>query len=87
MCSHTHHENSRRLLFLYCSDIMEIASYAPLLMNCNDRRWTLDAIAFNFVEALWNSELPGAKILLRRNMLLLVDIRYRRVKSSCKSSI
>ncbi|KAJ6862444.1 hypothetical protein NC652_039321 [Populus alba x Populus x berolinensis] len=24
-----------------------MASYAPLLVNYNDRRWTLDAIAFN----------------------------------------
>ena len=33
--------------FLYCSDIVEMASYAPLFVNTNDRRWNPDAIVFN----------------------------------------
>ncbi|KAJ6732452.1 ALPHA-L-ARABINOFURANOSIDASE 2 [Salix purpurea] len=114
MCFHTHHENSRRLLFLHCSDIVEMASHAPLLMNCNDRRWTPDAIAFNlskhcstpnyrvrkfFIEfngaTLFDAKLQTNSSTLvssaitrqnsngetypklKRNMLLLVDIRYR----------
>ncbi|CAA6654453.1 unnamed protein product [Spirodela intermedia] len=29
------------------SDVVEMASYAPLLVNANDRRWNPDAIVFN----------------------------------------
>jgi alpha-N-arabinofuranosidase len=29
------------------SDIIEMASYAPLFVNTNDRRWNPDAIVFN----------------------------------------
>ncbi|KAJ6674101.1 hypothetical protein OIU85_013042 [Salix viminalis] len=53
-----------RLLFLHCSDIVEMASHAPLLMNCNDRRWTPDAIAFNLLkhcEFEWRN-LPKLKV-------------------------
>ncbi|KAG6769032.1 hypothetical protein POTOM_024647 [Populus tomentosa] len=30
-----------------CNDIVEMASYAPLFVNDNDRRWNPDAIVFN----------------------------------------
>ncbi|KAG5225365.1 alpha-L-arabinofuranosidase [Salix suchowensis] len=99
-----------------------MASHAPLLMNCNDRRWTPDAIAFNlskhcgtpnyrvrkfFIEfngaTLFDAKLQTNSSTLvssaitrqnsngetypklKRNMLLLVDIRYRHLRSSCKS--
>ncbi|KAL8133586.1 hypothetical protein AgCh_008880 [Apium graveolens] len=33
------------------SDIVEMASYAPLFVNVNDRRWNPDAIVFNSAQA------------------------------------
>ncbi|KAI8560186.1 hypothetical protein RHMOL_Rhmol04G0236500 [Rhododendron molle] len=32
---------------LQCSDVVEMASYAPLFVNANDRRWNPDTIVFN----------------------------------------
>uniref|UniRef100_A0A453HQL1 Alpha-L-arabinofuranosidase C-terminal domain-containing protein n=1 Tax=Aegilops tauschii subsp. strangulata TaxID=200361 RepID=A0A453HQL1_AEGTS len=34
-------------VILLCSDIVHMASYAPLFVNDNDRKWTPDAIVFN----------------------------------------
>lgn len=34
-------------VILFCSDVIEMASYAPLFVNTNDRRWNPDAIVFN----------------------------------------
>jgi len=51
LCFHTHHENSRRALFLHCSDIVEMASYAPLLVNYNDRRYQSHSILQKLIQA------------------------------------
>ena len=42
------------------SDIVVMASYAPLFVNCGWRQWSPDAIGFDNSPGLWHSILSRA---------------------------
>ncbi|KAB5513999.1 hypothetical protein DKX38_027905 [Salix brachista] len=71
----------RRLLFLHCSDIVEMASYAPLLMNCNDR----STAVLRIIGCENSSEFNGATLFdakLQTNSSTLVSSAITRQNSN-----
>ncbi|XP_061950565.1 alpha-L-arabinofuranosidase 1-like isoform X2 [Populus nigra] len=59
------------------SNIVEMANCAPLLVNHNDRRWTLDAIAFNSSKHYGNPNYWVPKFFIELRGATLFDAKLQ----------
>ncbi|KAL9232686.1 hypothetical protein vseg_007767 [Gypsophila vaccaria] len=68
------------------SDVVEMASYAPLFVNTNDKRWNPDAIVYNASHAYGTPSYWMQQFFTKSNGATLLDTRIQSTVSSLVAS-